>query len=116
MHVLTRLPRTICLALVLALPGQALPAQILDVPFVIDGGDGEAAWCASSVVAGLDPNGDGFLAVRTGPGTQYRMIDQLHNGDVVETCDGSGPWVAVVYGPRQRVGWVHRNWLRDLAG
>jgi len=37
----------------------------LEVDFVVTP-DGQAAGCASSTVAGLDPNGDGFLAVRAG--------------------------------------------------
>lgn len=91
-------------------------AQVLDVPFETTGGDGQAAWCASSIVAGLDPQGDGFLAVRSGPGTEYRKIDELHNGDIVSTCDARGPWIAIIYGPSKRKGWVHGRWLKDLAG
>lgn len=91
-------------------------AQVLDVPFADSGGDGQAAWCASSIVAGLNPNGDGFLAVRTGPGTQFRKIDEVHNGDVVATCDSRGAWVAIVYGPSKAKGWVHGKWLKDRAG
>ena len=90
--------------------------QVLDVPFSDKGGDGQAAWCASSTVSGLDPNGDGYLAVRAGPGTQYRKIDELHNGDIVSRCDARGRWVAVVYGPLKKKGWVNGRWLKDLAG
>lgn len=96
--------------------GLSASAQPLDVPFADKGGDGQAAWCASSTVTGLDPNGDGFLAVRAGPGTQHRKIDEIHNGDVVSTCDSQGPWVAIVYGPSKRKGWVHGRWLKPLAG
>lgn len=91
-------------------------AQVLDVPFVVDGGDGQAAWCATSIVTGLDPAGDGFLAVRSGPGSQYRKIDEIYNGDIVSTCDARGAWVAIVYGPSKRKGWVHGRWLQDRAG
>lgn len=91
-------------------------AQVLDVPFADSGGDGQSAWCATSTVAGLDPKGDGFLAVRTGPGTRYRKIGEVRNGDVVHTCDSRGPWVAIVYGPSRAKGWVHGKWLKDRAG
>jgi len=91
-------------------------AQVLDVPFADKGGDGQAAWCASSTVSGLDPNGDGFLAVRSGPGTKFRKIGEVYNGDVVLTCDARGPWVAIVYGRSKAKGWVHGRWLKDLAG
>ncbi|MGQ0567630.1 MAG: hypothetical protein ACT4OK_21555, partial [Gemmobacter sp.] len=61
-------------------------SQNLDVP-VPWVADGQAAGCGGSVVTGLDPNGDNFLAVRSGPGTEYRKIDELHTGDQVRTCD-----------------------------
>ena len=92
----------------------AVYAQALDIPIVDDCVADQAACYATSQVAGLDPNGDGFLAVRTGPGSDYRMIDRLHNGDVVEHITSQGPWRGVRYGGRK--GWVHGNWLQDLAG
>ncbi|MCV0429452.1 MAG: peptidoglycan-binding protein [Roseibium sp.] len=119
-------------------PGQAetRPANTgsagadLDVAIIEYGGDGQAATCASSVVAGLNSKGDGFLAVRSGPGPDYRKIDELHNGDVVYAFDQKGDWVGVAYNdasidcasqttrPVQSdyQGWVHRKWLNDLAG
>ena len=75
----------------------------LDVPFAVPA-DRRQAGCASSTVAGLDPGGDGFLAVRTGPGADHQKIGELRNGDVVRTCDARGAWVAVVYGPVARKG------------
>lgn len=102
----------------------------LDVPVLEQGGDGQAANCASSVVAGLKAGGDGFLAVRSGPGTEYRKIDELQNGDVVYVYDRKGDWVGIAYEvsnlecvskttrpvPYGKTGWVHGGWLRDLAG
>lgn len=92
-------------------------AQDLDVP-VQWIPDGQAAGCAGSVVTGLDPNGDNFLAVRSGPGTNYRKIDELHTGDRVRTCDLQGNWVGVFYGAEgnRKSGWVHRNFLLEQAG
>ncbi|MGQ0563831.1 MAG: SH3 domain-containing protein, partial [Gemmobacter sp.] len=71
-----------------------------------------------SVVTGLDPNGDNFLAVRSGPGTEYRKIDELHTGDQVRTCDLRGNWVGVYYGAggNRKSGWVFRRYLADGAG
>jgi uncharacterized protein YraI len=86
------------------------------VDFATTGGDGQAAWCASSVVAGLDPAGDNFLAVRTGPGTGYPMLAKLGEGAVVRTCANAGPWVGVLYGPAPSKGWVHGRWLVPYAG
>lgn len=92
-------------------------AQTLDVPFSTDcPPDAEAACFPTSIVDGLDPNGDGFLAVRTGPGTTYPMIAKLRNGDVVVVHAASGPWFGVSFGDGGGMGWVHRNWLVDLAG
>lgn len=85
-------------------------------------------------VRGLNPQGDGFLAVRTGPSTDYEQVDELHNGDMVKLCDYRNGWHRVVYtaddsrvarcrlssdqlpdpksaGPC-RSGWVHGNWVR----
>ena len=83
------------------LAGNSLMATMaaeLDVPVIEEGGDGQMATCASSTVAGLDPRGDGFLAVRSGPGSQYRKIGELHNGDVVYEFDRKGDWAGIVWG------------------
>ncbi|WP_099867977.1 SH3 domain-containing protein [Pararhizobium haloflavum] len=87
--------------------------QFLDVPFAETDRVGSQEWCSSqSIVSGLDPNGDGFLAVRAGPGTEYRKIDQLHNGDAVYICGARGDWLAIVYGPsKSNAGWAHSRWL-----
>jgi uncharacterized protein YraI len=98
-------------------PGVNLQAQSLHVEFsTYCPPSTEAACFATSTVNGLNPNGDGFLAVRTGPGSNYPMIDKLYNGDVVTVHDLSGRWRGVSYANGTRVGWVHSNWLVDLAG
>lgn len=102
-------------------------SQTLDAPFPIPSVYPEEAGCGIHYVAGLDPAGDGFLAVRTGPGTGHRKIDEVHNGDVVYTCVRSGAWRGIVYtGSSQQNehrpqhdtlrGWVHSNWLINGAG
>jgi hypothetical protein len=65
----------------------------------------------------LDRNGDGFLAVRTGPGTNFLMTDQLFNGDKVTVMLGEiqGPWLPIIYGD-SRKGWAHRKWLFQISG
>src|SRR5215468_4931063 len=57
--------------------------------------DGDA--CANGVVHGLDPRGDGFLAVKAGPGLGYKRIDKLYNGEQVYLCGFKGDWFAIVY-------------------
>lgn len=89
-------------------------AQTLEVDFFILEDD-QAAGCLSATVTGLDPQGDGFLAVRSGPGTGYRKIDELYNGDHVRPCDAQGKWHGIYYGTPRRKGWVHGNWLRYSA-
>lgn len=95
----------------------AAAAQQLDVPVVIecDQAREQAACYATSRVTGLAPSGDGFLAVRSGPGTEYAKIDELREGDVVEIIDIQGDWRAVRYDDG-RLGWAHGRWLADLAG
>jgi len=113
-------------------------ANELDVP-IIEHGDYDGVpdseiqdilpTCGLSRVVGLDPAGDGFLAVRSGPGTQYRKLAELHNGDNVLVFDHKGKWSGVVYGdtssvdcisprtrpiPYPRKGWVHSNWLKHI--
>ncbi len=107
--------KLIAAALIAAGLPLASAAQQLDFPIDDSCVDDQAACYASSRVAGLDPNGDGFLAVRKGPGSGHAMIDRLHNGDVVEVITSQGKWFGVRYG-NDRLGWVHSNWLRDLAG
>lgn len=91
-------------------------AQNLDVPIHEDCvSDGQAACYFTSTVTGLDPNGDGFLAVRSGPGTNFPIIDKLYNGEVVHNIQMQGQWRGVRFRGGMK-GWVHGNWLKDLAG
>lgn len=102
-------------ALIVSTPGFT---QSLDVPIEMH------SQCGDSRVIGLDPNGDGFLSVRSGPGTEFRKLDEVYNGDRVRIFSEQWPWVGIVYGmipnwgsgqcniPRGlRRGWVHTNWL-----
>ncbi len=123
--------RTLALvALAATLFAAAIAANTLDVPVMETGGDGQMANCASSRVAGLKAGGDGFLAVRSGPGSDYRKLDELHNGDVVIVFEMRGKWAGIVYRTPAvdcssaatrpvaypNKGWVHSNWLAELAG
>lgn len=99
----------------LFIPSGITLAQQLEVDFHILEDD-QAAGCLGAQVVGLDPNGDGFLAVRSGPGADYRKIDELHNGDTVRPCASKGAWHGIYYGEPRRKGWVHGNWLGNWAG
>lgn len=118
----------------------AAAAARRDVPVIV-GQDASLDACGSwAEVSGLNPAGDGFLAVRGGPGADYAMRDRLREGDAFFVCGMSrdGKWMAVVYPragqtsdacgvsgalPKARAyrgpcasGWVNAAWVRILAG
>jgi hypothetical protein len=109
-------------------PYQSVPVLLEQYPY-----DG--------VVSGLDPHGDGFLAVKAGPGLSYTRIDKLYNKVRVYIVGQRGDWFAVVYPDERtikfdlpdpgtsfatfrdmpyagpcRSGWVHRRWVHVFAG
>lgn len=87
-------------------------AQQLEVPFdTYCPPDAQAACDGVAEVMGLDPNGDGFLAVRTGPGATYAKIGEVRNGDRVGTYGKQGRWYAISFGPANTLGWAHGKWL-----
>jgi hypothetical protein len=66
-----------------------------EVPVVIHAsGDYDA--CGNGIVRGLDPNGDGWLAVKSAPSLNSRRIDKLYNGAQVYLCGRVGDWLGVV--------------------
>lgn len=111
-----------------------------DVPVVV-GESAELDACTSwAKVKGLNPKGDGFLAVRGGPAASHAMRDRLREGDEFFVCNYSrdDKWLAIVY-PRKGQqpadcgvstslpkpvayrgpcgwGWVHGKWVQFLAG
>ncbi|QWP74665.1 hypothetical protein J5226_13280 [Lysobacter sp. K5869] len=113
----------------LAAPPHAVPVEV--------GGDAILDACGSlGRVHGLKVGGDGFLAVRDGPGSAYAMTDKLSENREVLMCDQRGEWIAVVYSDsslgrcgatspiakRQpyrgpcKSGWVHGKWIELMAG
>jgi hypothetical protein len=104
------------------------------VPVMV-GGDADLDACATlSEIVGLNPRGDGFLSVRSGPGTRHAELDRLTNGARVYSCAEQGEWIGIIYpfsrrcgvatpwpverayeGPC-RSGWVHRRFVRGIAG
>ena len=110
-----------------------LPAQGLDRPVFEHESDGQAANCSAGTVMGLRADGDGFLAVRSGPGSDFRKLGELSNGDRVTIFGAEGDWLAVLVpggridqadacqrvGSRRQIsgaglGWAHRNWIGDI--
>lgn len=130
-------PSTLSIGLAVALFAVAmapLPAAAQSGVPVMVGGDADYDACSSvGQVARLNPNGDGFLAVRSGPSTDHGKIDELYNGDIVFLCDQDGRWHGVVYGaqdcgvgspiPRRqayngncRAGWIFDRYVDVIAG
>lgn len=122
--------------LLLAIPVGSC-AHMKSVPVMV-GGDAESDACgAVGEVKGLRSGGDGFLAVRAGPGTSYGVVDKIGNGQLLYLCDATddGAWLAVVYGSgdddcgvssplqarqgyqgRCKAGWVKAAWIEVVAG
>ncbi|MEO0495894.1 MAG: SH3 domain-containing protein [Pseudomonadota bacterium] len=127
--------RLACLGLALSVlslaPTGIALGQQLDLP-VIEKTEGDLDTCALAEVHGLNPNGDGFLAVRSAPGTEYRELDRVYNGNRVWVFNQVGDWFGIVYGVDEvdcspingnnpvradgKQGWVHQNWVRIIAG
>jgi len=100
-------------AVVAAPPGLA---QVrIDVPVMIGGSPDQDACPGAGVIVRLDPRGDGFLSVRSGPASSYAEMDRLYNGNQVHICGGNGSWLAIVYGGDDRQCDVGRVWPQRLA-
>ncbi len=66
--------------------------------------------------------GNGFLAVRTGPGSKYAQTGELYAGDEVAVWDRKGNWYQVacmsgrctnpLWGEPSPRGWVARNYVK----
>lgn len=105
--------------------------QQLLVPIIERASDGLDT-CALGEVTGLKADGDGFLAVRSAPGSSHPKIDEVHNGDRLWVFTEIGDWLGVVYDTGNvecspvdkdrevqtdgKRGWVHKNWVTIIAG
>lgn len=106
-------------------------AQQLDVP-VIEYAEEDLDTCGYGQVQGLKKGGDGFLAVRSGPGGKYRKLGELKNGENFWIFEQRGKWVGIVYdnpnlscspikkdrpvSHKGKKGWVHQKWAKLIAG
>ncbi|MDP4593063.1 MAG: integron [Beijerinckiaceae bacterium] len=130
---------SIFFALMVLSPGlfaTTIQAQGRSVPVLV-GGTADLDACQTvSQVQGLKRGGDGFLSVRSGPGPGFAERSRLRNGHRVYSCVSRGSWIGIVYGARAgqdcgvsspirqrrayrgvcRSGWVHRNFISDVAG
>ena len=89
---------------------------------------------------GIDKHGDGFIAIRSGPGSKYSIKNKfVKNGKQVVGCDSVGNWIGIIYADKDtwqgcgldsdssekthpyrgpcKTGWVYKKYLKDqLAG
>ena len=97
----------------------------------LSNGPASAGDCTGYVV-GVKPisqynhaRGNGFLAVRTGPGSSYQQIGEVYRGDEVSVYDRRGNWYAItcmsgrctrpMWGTPMPSGWVSRKYV-DARG
>lgn len=124
---------SVFIALIFAASLSHLPvaADELAVPVMMEA-DGDLDTCSLGKVVGLNPKGDNFLAVRAGPGTNFKMLDKIHTNDQVWMFSESKNWVGIVYGSQDincspiktdkpysgpgKKGWVHKKFITVLAG
>jgi hypothetical protein len=127
--------RLVCFFLGLVIGAAAGAAEVADVPVDVGGDPSQDACVTLGTVVGLDPRGDNFLSVRSGPNVQFRRLDRITTGQHVWICGSNGNWYSIVYsrteddcgvaspiserreyvGPCRR-GWVHKKYIMPIAG
>ncbi len=61
-------------------------------------------------VSGLDPNGDGFLALRSGTTSAAKRLATMTEGTLLTVLGQQGDWLNVRL-QDGREGWAHSNWI-----
>ena len=113
------------------MPLSFVQAQGLDVE-IIERADADFDTCSLGQVKGLKVNGDGFLAVRSGPSSKFQKIDELYNGNKVWLFEERKGWYGVVYGvdeltcspikksrplrKKGKKGWIYGKFVKVIAG
>ncbi|MCY0096031.1 SH3 domain-containing protein [Hoeflea ulvae] len=103
---------------------------ILSVIGIASASSGRAmAGDCTGYVVGVKPvsqynhaKGNGFLAVRTGPGSSYQQTGELYRGDEVSVYDRRGNWYAItcmagqctqpLWGQPTPSGWASRSYIK----
>ena len=102
---------------------------------VMYGGETQEDACGSwGEIQGISKHGDGFIAIRNGPGSKFKIKDKIYyNSTQVTLCDFHGKWIGIVYGdtdcgtsspiPKRqpykgkcKVGWIYEKYVRLTAG
>ena len=67
------------------------------VPVMVGGEVDFDACGGTGKVINLDPAGDNYLSVRSGPSSKFEEIDRLPNRSEMFLCDEKGSWYGIVY-------------------
>lgn len=83
--------------------------------------NGEVGWASQSFLVRVtvnngpllyvQPTSDGFLAMRSGPGTNYKLRKRLYTGSEVRMIGRSGNWIRVRIANRS-TGWAYSKFLK----
>lgn len=68
------------------------------------------AVAAQADVRMVNSPGDGFLNLRTGPGSQYAIVMEMNHGSAVEVLEVSGQWARVRH-ESGATGWAFRKYM-----
>jgi len=71
---------------------------------------GLAGTATADYVSGLDPHGDNFLALRSGPGTGYAVLHELGPNTELSVLETSGNWRRVVLNDG-KTGWAFAKYI-----
>ncbi|MGJ8616943.1 MAG: SH3 domain-containing protein [Sulfitobacter sp.] len=69
-----------------------------------------AGWADPFIVKNIS---DGFLNVRSGPGTTYDILRRVYPGDQVESIEQKGRWVRIGL-QGGGTGWISGNFLKRI--
>ncbi|MCF3592524.1 SH3 domain-containing protein [Rhodobacteraceae bacterium LMO-12] len=67
---------------------------------------------ARSVKRTVYSPGDGFLNMRTGPGSEFKIMRRMYHGDQVDILERKGSWVRVYHPRTGAKGWAFEKYLR----
>ena len=60
----------------------------------------------------INSPGDGYLNLRSGPGSDFRILRQMYHGERVDILERKGNWVRVYHHPTGARGWAYAKYLR----
>ena len=104
---------------------------------VIYGKEAELDACPSGgEVQNVDKGSDQFLALRSGPGTNYDMVAKLKTGQKFAMCDSKPGWIGIIVFPNEKdlcgadssqkkpipyngpclSGWVSEKYVKQISG